>query len=248
MVIKRYNSQMNGIDCFFEGLRLVKQPGLRQYVIVPFIINTLVLGVVLFYGISQYEFLLASITDWLPDWLKFLSWLIGLLAALVIFAIGIYCFSIVANIISSPFNAILSEKVEEHLVPGLARKNISPLIVLTRAIGREFTKLVYFMPRFIGLLILSIIPVVNAIAPFAWIIFGAWVMAVQYTDYGADNNQIAFRELRKRLQQRSIQALLFGTLVYFLIAIPVINLILIPVAVAGGTVFWVENLRLNSDS
>jgi len=34
--------------------------------------------------------------------------------------------------------------------------------------------------------------------------------------------------------------------VYFVIVIPVINLVLIPVAVAGGTVYWVEQLRIAS--
>ena len=101
----------------------------------------------------------------------------------------------------------------------------------------------YFLPRFLGLLILSIIPVVNAIAPFAWIIFGGWMMAIQYADYAADNNQISFEDLRRRLDKSPFQAVLFGVIVYFLVAIPIINLILIPVAVAGGTVFWVTHLR-----
>jgi len=52
--------------------------------------------------------------------------------------------------------------------------------------------------------------------------------------------------LRKRLEDRPMQALLFGLIVYFVIAIPVINLVLIPVAVAGGTVYWVEQLRIAS--
>jgi CysZ protein len=72
------------------------------------------------------------------------------------------------------------------------------------------------------------------------------MMAVQYTDYAADNNQVSFSELRKRLEDRPMQALLFGLIVYFVIVIPVINLVLIPVAVAGGTVYWVEQLRIAS--
>jgi len=237
---------MNGINCFFEGARLVRQPGLRQYVIVPLIINIVVLGVIMAYGISQYDTWMLVLTEWLPDWLQFLAWLIGLLAAIVIFAVGIYCFSFLANVIASPFNAILSEKVEEQLVPGLNHPRINFAVVLTRAVAREFGKLLYFLPRFLGLLLLSVIPGLNAVAPFAWIIFGAWMMAVQYTDYAADNNQVSFSELRKRLEDRPMQALFFGLIVYFVIVIPVINLVLIPVAVAGGTVYWVEQLRIAS--
>lgn len=35
----------------------------------------------------------------------------------------------------------------------------------------------------------------------------------------------------------------FGVIVYLMIAIPILNLIVMPAAVAGGTVFWVEKLR-----
>jgi CysZ protein len=234
---------MNGIDCFFEGFRLVRQPGLRQYVLIPLAINFVVLGIVMFYGASQYDALVATITGWLPEWLAFLAGVMTFLAAVMIFAVGIYLFTIVANIIASPFNAILSEKVEEHLVPGLLRESPSVMLIIGRSVAREISKLLYLLPRLLGLLILSIIPGVNALAPFAWILFGAWMMAIQYVDYGADNNQVSFPELKARLGSCRFQALLFGLVVYFILAIPVVNLFLIPVAVAGGTVLWVQHLR-----
>ena len=68
------------------------------------------------------------------------------------------------------------------------------------------------------------------------------MMAIQYADYAADNNQLSFPELRARLASARGQALLFGMVVYLILAIPVVNLFLIPIAVAGGTVFWVHHL------
>ena len=234
---------MNGIDCFFEGIKLIRRPGLRQYVIIPLIINVVILSMVMAYGVSQYDLWSAKLAGWLPEWLQFLSWLIGLLTAIVVFAFGIYAFSIVANIIASPFNALLAEKVEEYLVEGYRVQSINVAIVVARAIGREFRKLIYFLPRLLGLVVLSLIPGINVIAPFAWILFGGWMMAVQYTDYAADNNQVSFVDLRRRLRGNLFQAILFGVIVYFVVTIPILNLILIPVAVAGGTAFWVELLR-----
>lgn len=234
---------MNGIDCFFKGFRLVREPGLRQYVLIPLAINFVVLSVVMFYGLSQYDGLVAAITGWLPDWLAFLAGVMTFLAAVMIFAVGIYLFTIIANIIASPFNAILSEKVEDRLVPGLSRETPGVMLIVGRSVAREFSKLMYLLPRLLGLLILSVIPGINAIAPFAWILFGGWMMAVQYVDYGADNNQVSFPQLKVKLGQARFQALLFGLVVYFLLAIPLLNLFLIPVAVAGGTVLWVEHLR-----
>ena len=101
----------------------------------------------------------------------------------------------------------------------------------------------YLLPRLLGLLLVSLIPLVNAVAPFLWILFGAWMMAVQYTDYAADNNDMTFTGLRRRLAERRVQSIMFGLPAYLLLAIPVVNLILMPVGVAGGTVFYVRHLK-----
>ena len=125
---------------------------------------------------------------------------------------------------------------------------INLFIVLVRSVTRELSKLGYFLPRLLGLVILSVIPVINALAPFAWVLFGAWMMTVQYADYGADNNEIKFSDLRRLLEKNVMQSLLFGIIVYFAIAIPLLNLFVIPVAVAGGTVFWVTHLKQRDSS
>ena len=149
----------------------------------------------------------------------------------------------VANIVAAPFNALLSIRVEEHLVGSLSESNSSLWMIMPRALWREVTKLLYLLPRLLGLLLLSVIPVVNAAAPVLWILFGTWMMAIQYTDYAADNNEVSFTDLRGRLAEARMQSIMFGLPAYLLLAIPVVNLIILPVAVAGGTVFWVKNLR-----
>lgn len=234
---------MNGIDCFMEGFRLVSKPGLRRYVIIPALINTLVLVLMVAVSVSVFSPWVESLISFLPDWLSFLSWLVWTLASIIVAFVLLYLFTIIANVVASPFNAILSVKVEESLLGETLSSSASMWMILPRAFWREMTKLMYLLPRLLGLLLLSVIPVVNAAAPFLWILFSAWMMAVQYTDYAADNNEISFRELRNRLAGKKIQSVLFGLPAYLLLAIPVVNLILLPVAVAGGTVFWVKNLR-----
>lgn len=234
---------MNGVDCFFEGFTLVRKPGLRQYVIIPAVINMVVLVLMVAASVSQFDGWVSGMIAWLPSWLSFLSWFIWLLAVVVVMFALFYLFTIVANIVAAPFNALLSIKVEEHLTGKQNESSVSLWMIMPRAIWREISKLLYLLPRLLGLLLLSIIPVINAAAPILWILFGAWMMTVQYTDYAADNNEISFTDLRKRLAKKRMQSISFGLPAYMLLAIPVINLIILPVAVAGGTVFWVKNLR-----
>jgi len=234
---------MNGIDCFLEGFGLVRKPGLRRYVIVPAAINMLVLASMILLSITQFDDWVTSATALLPEWLSFLSGLVWLLAVIVVTFALFYLFVVMANIIASPFNALLLIKVEELLVGKPPPSAVSIWLILPRAIWREISKLSYLLPRLLGLLLLSIIPVINLVAPVLWILFGAWMMAIQYTDYGADNNGISFSDLRHRLGKVRLQSVLFGMPAYLLLAVPLVNLVIMPVAVVGGTVFWVKNLR-----
>lgn len=233
-----------GFDCVFEGLYLIRQPGLRRYVVAPLAINIVMLVAVIVFGAMKFETWTSAMTSHLPAWLAFLSWLVGLFAALLVILILLYLFTIVANIVAAPFNAILSEKVQERLTGSAPTASAGLHLVLTRSILRELAKLTWYLPRLLGLVIVTFIPGVNALAPLLWVIFGAWMMAVEYTDYAADNNEIAFSELRRRLGSNRLQALAFGLLVYVLLAIPFLNLVLIPAAVAGGTAFWVRRVGI----
>ena len=112
--------------------------------------------------------------------------------------------------------------------------------MLPRTLGREARKLAYFAPRALALLILSFIPVVNLAAAPLWLLFGIWMMAVQYIDYPADNNKMSWSEMMAWLRQRRWQSLSFGAVTYAALLVPVLNLLIMPAAVAGATLFWVR--------
>ncbi|PTB85799.1 hypothetical protein C9939_04210 [Pseudidiomarina aestuarii] len=68
-------------------------------------------------------------------------------------------------------------------------------------------------------------------------------MTIQYADYPIDNHKIPFKNMRHQLWSIKGKSLSFGCLVAFLASVPLINLIMIPVAVAGATAMWVDHLR-----
>lgn len=234
---------MSGIDCFIDGFALIRRPGLRQYLIIPTTINVIVLVALIAVCWTHFGDWVDMIIGWFPDWLSAIYWLIWGIALIVMVVMVLFVFTFLANIIASPFNAILSIRVEEALTGKPPVSNVSWLMVLPRSVGRELMKLLYILPRLIGLVIITVIPVINIVSPVLWLLFGAWMMAIQYTDYGADNNDVSFPDLKERLSRRRFQALLFGLPAYLLLTVPVVNLILMPVGVAGGTRFWVDHLK-----
>jgi CysZ protein len=249
---KKEKSSMNrppigGVGYLLQGLGLITKPNLRIFVTIPLIINSLLFsgGIWLAYG--QLQHLMGRIEGFFPDWLSWLSWLLIPIFILAAILVIFFTFTIVANLISAPFNSLLAEKVEEHLTGkklppeegGFKRiiKDIVPLLM------NEIGKIVYYILWSIPLLILFIIPVVNIIAPFIWMIFTAWMLAVQYADIPMANHELNGKEIRRRLKAQRVTSLSFGGSVMILTMIPVINFIAMPAAVAGATAMWVEKLQ-----
>ncbi len=234
---------MTGLECFFDGFNLIRRPGLRRYFIMPGLINAVVLTLLVVLSYAHFDDWVAIIMAWFPGWMGALYWLIRGIAFIVLIVLILFVFTFLANMIASPFNAILSIKVEQALTGSAPESSVSLWLILPRSVARELAKLLYILPRLLGLLLITVIPVINAVAPFLWILFGAWMMSIQYADYAADNNDVSFKALKSRLGANRFDALMFGLPAYLLLTVPVVNLILMPIGVAGGTRFWVEHLR-----
>lgn len=114
-----------------------------------------------------------------------------------------------------------------------------------KSIVAELKKLAYLTLWAIPLLILFLIPGINLFAPVAWGLFSAWMLALEYSDYAMGNHQISFRQERKLLKKNRGLAWGFGGGMLLLTLIPILNFFAMPVGVAGGTVLWVERLKLD---
>jgi CysZ protein len=182
--------------------------------------------------------------SWLPGWLDWLSWLVWALLAALLCIVAFYSFTLVANFIGAPFNGRLAEKIEQRLI-GYAPPSSGQVYTaagIKNAIHSELDKLGYLLSRSLPLLILSFIPVINVFAPLLWLLFGAWMLALEYLDYPMGNHGIPFAEQRLKLRQRPLLALGFGITVCALTFIPLINFLAMPVAVSGATRLWVQQL------
>ena len=132
----------------------------------------------------------------------------------------------------------LSSKVEQ-LTGGQAPDDTRSFGAgLLAGIAREARKLGYYLPRLFLVLLITFIPVINLVSPFVWFLFGAWTMAVQFCDYPTENRNLPFADTLVRLRRHRGAALGFGGCTTLFLAIPLVNFLVIPIAVAGGTLLW----------
>jgi CysZ protein len=217
------------------------RPRLRSFVAVPLLVSSVLFSTALWWASREFDGLMQKLVGYLPAWLSWLTWLLWPLFAIVILIVIFYTFSLVANLIASPFNGLLAERVEDLARPGRARTATGPLWKeIALAPVAELKKLLYFVVWAVPLLVLFIIPTVNAAAPFIWMAFSAWMLALQYADYPMGNHGIRFKEQRRLLADQRLLVFGFGCGVLLVTLIPVINFLAMPAAVIGATLLWVE--------
>ncbi|WP_057831956.1 sulfate transporter CysZ [Colwellia sp. TT2012] len=233
----------SGASYFLKGFSLIKQKGVRRFVIIPLIINTLLFSIAFYFVYLELASYMTSIMAWLPSWLDWLSVILWPLAVLTILVIFSFVFSTVANWLAAPFNGLLSEKMEAILRGQQAPKGEMLDIVkdIPRTLSREWQKLSYYLPRAIGFFImLWVLPILGQII---WFLFIAWMMAIQYKDYPFDNHKVPFAKMKEILKQNQGLSYSFGITVTVFSMIPIVNLIVMPVAICGATALWVDHYQ-----
>jgi CysZ protein len=225
---------------------MLTHKSLRLFVIIPLIINITIFASFIGLTISYVDSIMSGWMDAIPQWLSFIQWLIWPLIAITLSLISGYAFTTIALLIASPFNALLAEKAEELItgrpVDGLEGLSAA-IVAVPRGIIREIMKLMYYIPLFLLVLVLSFIPPVNAAAPVLWFLLGAWMMSLQFLDYPMDNHQLRFADVKEAASSIRMTSMGFGGAVALCASIPVINFFVIPSAVVGATLLWCEEFQ-----
>jgi CysZ protein len=230
---------IKGINDCLSGFGLIFKSGIRRYVVIPFLINAALFAGAIVLLSQQMDVWLEQL---LPGWLSWLEWLILPLFWITILLIVFFTFTLVANLISAPFNSYLSASVEKKLT-GSGPENLVTEPVwktVVRTVGAEIRKTLYFLMWLIPLGLLTIIPVVNVAAPFAWFLFAAWSFSIEYTDSPLGNRGLLFQEIREYNRNNRMRSLGLGTGVFVMTSIPVLNFLAMPVAVCAATKMTVK--------
>jgi CysZ protein len=234
-----------------QGLNMIIQPGIKRFVLIPLLINLVLITLGFYYAVSWINELTSYIDGLVPNWewlqsiYQAIRWLIYPVLFISVLVMILYLFAIMANWIGAPFNGLLAEAIERK-VTGEGPESLSVAQTfkdLPRLFGREIRKLAYYLPRALGILILFFIPPFSIIAPFIWFIFNAWMMNIQYLDYPMDNHRARFTDTLSLVRTRKSASLGYGSLLMALYMIPIVNILVMPVAVAGSTILWCKRYR-----
>ena len=235
---------------FRAGHFLIANPRLLVFVIIPFLINTVVFAVAVWFGLDFFE---ETVTAMLPQgdawyWaiLYYFLWLVAIVATMVI---CFFLFAVVGNLIASPFNDLLSEKTE-LLVTGMQKEEPFQLVVFVKEslhlLLDEILKIAAFVAGMLILFILLLLPAVGpALYSFLSIVWTALFLVVEYTGFIFARHNLKFSDQRRFIRERKLASLGFGLGALCLLAIPFLQFFTIPLGVVGAVHFWYDSLNKN---
>jgi len=232
------NNPVIAMGYFFKGFGLLLQPELRGFLWMPILINLVLYSIAFVLG---YHYMGILIEQAIPDWLQWLRWLLWPLFFIGFFMVGFFTFTLLANIIVAPFYGHLAAKTWAYLDARAGRASVhvgeQPL---GKVMTAEFKRAGYFVTRALPLVLLSFIPVINMVLPFAWALFGAWSVALEYFAYVLENQGMLFAEQKQLAKKMRLGALGFGGVTMVGMIVPVLNIVAAPAAVIGATVYVYE--------
>ena len=165
-------------------------------------------------------------------------WLIFAFSAVVVL---FYAFTLMANLLAASFLATRVEALVTGQRPDSGRKLVGDVVISLRD---ELRRILYILWRalLIGILglLLLFVPFLSILTPLSWFVFTAWMLAMQYSDYPLSNHGVDFTAQRPFLTRQRSHLFAFGAATALCTLIPVVNFIIMPAAVAGATLLWIE--------
>jgi CysZ protein len=246
----------------FRALVLfLRKPALLTYLIFPLLLNILI-GVGLYLGIfapswqwintelSTFNNFLNQWVVTLPPWLGFLDelgaglgWVFRIVLSLGLFLLIGLLLAQFGTLLGAPWYSKLSETIEQFKTQQMQIIEISPLQEVQRALLFELKKLLLLLVVGGSCFIFNTLPGLGStIATIGGISLGATLVCLDFLDAPLERRRLKFRQKLGLIYGTLPATASFGLVSLFLVSIPLLNLITVPLCVASGTLFFCDRI------
>jgi len=231
----------------FKGAGFVyfKHPELIRFWIVPIVITFLALVLAVWGSWEYSDAITNSFWEQDPDsWFDWLHDIVDTLFFVILLFTSVFVLLALSSAIAAPFNAMLSLEVE-RLLTGIKTGDDSWGALfrdIWRTVLLEILKLMIYAGVMLPLFCCSLF--VPGIGQILMSIFGflftAVYWGVDYIDYPAERRGWKATKRLGAATKKFFPVFGFGTGVWLFLFVPVVNLLFMPAAVAGGTMMFID--------
>jgi len=218
----------------FRGIGyFLRRPALWKYFAAAFAINVVLFAVLVYLFLHHRGEVIDGILP--AKWWGWVRTGLGWLLTAAVFVAGLFLFTIVGNILASPFLDAMTERILRELGETLPPSR-GPLRALLRSIVNQSLKLFFFGGVQAGLLLLHLIPGVGTVLhPILSAFVGVLFLGFEYLDYPLDARHVPVPGRFGWLWRRPGAALGFGAVLFPVLLIPFVGYVFLPLAVAGAS-------------
>lgn len=168
-------------------------------------------------------------------------YIVAAVVSILLFLLVNWTFVLVVSIIASPFNDLLSSRIEKSFL-GQDNDKISEAFGgffsnIFGIIFNELKKVSLILFLSIIAFLIGYIPLLTPISLFITVI----LLAMGFVDYSWSRHNIKFRDCLRDIKAHMWGYSLGGVFFFVLVSIPIINLIVSPLATSYFTLLWLEN-------
>ncbi len=238
-----------------------RNPNLWGYLFIPILLNV-VIAIFLYAGLLLFGWdllgdLLNYFASWLdrlqanlPAWLGFLDYFIlalGFLLRLILIVVLLVLTGFIlvqfGTLLGAPWYGKLSEKLEEIRTGRLEVVEVGAVRDIWRAIAFELKKIALTISIGLPLLLFNLIPGFGTmIASVGGLTLTATLVCLDFFDAFLERRRLQFRAKLKIVFKSLPASGSFSLICLFLISIPLLNLVTVPLCVASGTLFCCDRV------
>jgi CysZ protein len=252
-VSRPFSEIRTGVGLLISGFRIVvRTPRLLLIGALPAILTTVLLLSGLITLIVFVDELAAFLTPFADSWSEGWQTLlrvalgVGMLAGAIF--VSVLLFAVLTLTIGGPFY----EKIAAHVDTSMdASEGRTPAVVPEPKWWEEASASIRVLARSVlyalGLLGFGLIPLVGqSMVPVVSACVAGWLIAVELVGVAFSRRGLGLDERRRALRSRRLLTLSFGVPAYLLCLVPLLAIVVMPAAVAGGTLLAREVLRTST--
>jgi len=174
--------------------------------------------------------------------LRFLHGALEVIVAIALFTVGVALVALGSSVIAAPFNDALSEAVESlYMAQAMPRFSTARAVRdLIRTVGLELLKLLIYAAVMLPLLGISLLAPLAPLQAVVGFCFTALFFAIDYVDFAAARRELTPRQRIRWALSHPRAMLGLGMSIWLLLLTPLLNLLFMPAAVAGGTLLFLD--------
>ena len=230
---------------FKESFNIIKQD---KWILIFCLIPVLI-GALLYMGLGGWMF--ASVLPWGSELIKqhlssgflgdFLTWVLGSLLSIAFFFLMNWTFVLIVSLVASPFNDIISGRVERSL---RGKEQEAASESFNAIFGKLFTIIFNESKKILLIFIVSVIVFLMGFVPLlvpVSILLSSLLLAANFLDYSWSRHDLPFKACLQGIKSNLFINILAGLSFLGLLSIHIINLFSLPFAVVYFTILFTKN-------